>query len=428
MYIFISYASKEIQTAQKLCAIIENSGYHCFIAPRDIRSGYEYAEEIARGIDKADAVVVLMSKASNSSPHVLREIERAVSKAKPILVYKLETVELTKSMEYFLMACQWLEKGKNSYDDIVKGIHGLCGESVTTGSTKKKKVSRKWLFGAAISAVAILIAAGWMLLTAGKKPRINPGETITMGSYNGEDIQWRVLRISEDGTEAVLLSDKVLTIKAYDAAESGRYNHDGAVDYFGEDARLEEDKELQAYVRGNNSWENSNIRTWLNSASENVVYEGQAPTALAMADGVNGYNHEKGFLCSFSKQELERIKTTVVKTPGNVLADENSIETHDKVFLLSLEELQWLQEANVSLTATPTESAIENNQSTWYQSYCVDCGVDAIMWWLREPVDNSTSKCYLVGNGYSEENIVTWEVGVESFGIRPAMVIDLNAR
>lgn len=421
MYIFISYASKEAQTAQKLCAIIENSGYHCFIAPRDIRSGHEYAEEIASGIDRADAVVVLMSKASNSSPHVLREIERAVSKSKPILVYKLEEVELTKSMEYFLMTCQWLEKGNDNFEDIVKGLHGLCGEDITTESVKKKKAGLKWPILAAISAVAILAVTGWMILTAGDKPKIKPGETITMGSYNGEDIQWRVLRISEDGAEAVLLADRVLTMKAYDAAESGRYNYDGTVDYFGEDAKLEEDKELQAYVRGNNSWENSNIRTWLNSASENVVYEGQPPTAAAMADGVNGYNHEKGFLCSFSKQELEKIKTTVVKTSGNG-------ETRDKVFLLSLEELDWLQEANVSLTAIPTESAIENNQSSWYQSYCVDCGVDAIMWWLREPVDNSTSKCYLVGNGYSEENIVTWEVGVESFGIRPAMVIDLNAR
>lgn len=48
-------------------------------------------------------------------------------------------------------------------------------------------------------------------------------------------------------------------------------------------------------------------------------------------------------------------------------------------------------------------------------------------WWLREPVADSSSKCYMVGNGYWEENIIENIVGLEGFGIRPAITVDLTS-
>ncbi|MBQ3583280.1 MAG: toll/interleukin-1 receptor domain-containing protein, partial [Lachnospiraceae bacterium] len=106
--IFISHSSKDNKLASELCEYLEANGKSCFIAPRDIRYGKEYAEEIVDGIDDSKAMILLLSEQSNQSPHVLREVERAVSKSIPILIYKLENVELSKSMEYFLMAHQWL--------------------------------------------------------------------------------------------------------------------------------------------------------------------------------------------------------------------------------------------------------------------------------------------------------------------------------
>ncbi len=104
MYVFISHSSQNSGTAEDICALIESNGHKCFLAPRDIRSGHEYAEEIINGIDRSGVMVLVLSKDSNESPHVLREIERAVSKRVPIIVYKLEDVQLSKSMEYFLMS------------------------------------------------------------------------------------------------------------------------------------------------------------------------------------------------------------------------------------------------------------------------------------------------------------------------------------
>ena len=100
--------------------------------------------------------------------------------------------------------------------------------------------------------------------------------------------------------------------------------------------------------------------------------------------------------------------------------------TEDRVFLLSMEELEWFKEADVSILAVPTEGAIAADGVYWYRDYCQGYGVEHMMWWLREPVAESAAECYLVGNGYREENIYTDVVGLECYGIRPAMTIDLT--
>ncbi len=447
MKVFISHSASEAYIAENVCSALESAGNSCFIAPRDIRSGLPYAEEIANGIDSSDLVLLILSDASNQSPHVLREIERAVAKSKQILVYRLSDVKLTKSMEYFLQTNQWMDAHGNGYDEVVNAVADLSGTEASTESApvpvKTGNKKRKWnvavLIPVIVLAAIIVLAVGYI---GGQKDtgsddaiqnvlgitKLQPGDTFTMGTYNEEAIYWRVLSISEDGTEAVVVSRDVLTVKAFDAPDSGKYNHDGVENYNFAPEKLDDNVELQAYVKGNSSWEKSTIRTWLNSDMENVTYEGQGPVSAAMADGVNGYNNEKGFLCSFTDAELAVIKETAVETKGNALAETETIVTQDKVFLLSLDELVWFEQADVSLTAVPTNGAVANDKSSWYNDYCVGYGVKETMWWLREPVAESASQCYLVGNGYYEENIYTWEVGVESYGIRPAMTIDLTQK
>lgn len=101
MHIFISHSSRDAEFADSVCRLLEGSGHNCFIAPRDIRPGREYAEEIIDGITGADIMLLLLSEESNRSQHVFREVERAVSSHVPIVVYKMEEVELTKSLSYF---------------------------------------------------------------------------------------------------------------------------------------------------------------------------------------------------------------------------------------------------------------------------------------------------------------------------------------
>ena len=97
------------------------------------------------------------------------------------------------------------------------------------------------------------------------------------------------------------------------------------------------------------------------------------------------------------------------------------------MFLLSKEELQWFEEAGMRIYASPTQAAIEQDTSNWYDIDVTEYEITEYYWWLREPVEGTTSKCYLVSNGYTQEVFYTSNAGVEGFGIRPAITVDLTA-
>lgn len=437
MQLFISHSSKDARIAEDICERLERKGTKCFIAPRDIRSGKEYAEELVDGIDCSTAMLLLMSQEANSSPHVLREVERAVSKSIPILVYKLEEVTLSKSMEYFLMTHQWINAATDeNYIDIFRFVDGLKEKNISEdakSATEKndetgKKPRSAFLLAIIALIAAVCCAAAVFLIVKGNgvKSNLSVGDTVVFGSYNGEDIEWRVLRLSEDGKQAVLVSARVLTMKAFDAAESGKYNWKDGVDYWSQDSEADTDMELQSFVRGNNAWEASNIRTWLNASGEVVTYTDQPPVASAMSELKNGYQNEAGFLHDFTEEELDAIVEVQNTTKGNVLSGEAEVITNDSVYLLSLDELQWFDEAGISKFAVPTQAAVEQDNSEWYLLDYNEFHINESAWWLREPVEDTASKCYLVGNGYTKELLRQGNAGLEGFGIRPAMTVDLR--
>ena len=435
MQIFISYSSKDNAEAFKICEYLEQNGKKCFIAPRDIQPGREYGEELINGIDNSKAMLLLLSNNSNKSPHVLREVERAVSKSIPIYACKLEDVELSKSMEYFLMTHQWgsVEK-KSDYTKLLKWAEDLSeteGQAVEKQEeSKEQKPKAKKDKAAAfklIGALAVILLCIILLFTLKQDKQemaqVSLGDTITFGTYNGEAIEWRVLKVEDN--LAVLVSKDILTMKAYDAAESGKFNYAGEKDYWGDS--LEGEYELQVQTRGNSDWSVSNIRTWLNSDKEVISYSDQEPHVAAMSEHKNGYNNEAGFLHDFSQEELAAIVETEIITNTNELTEGETVTTQDKVFLLSVEELAWFDEAGISKLATPTEAAITQDQSEWYEVEKNAYDVDSYYWWLREPVEGTAYQCYMVSNGYWEAALLSGTVGLEGYGVRPALTIDLSS-
>ena len=178
--IFISFSSKEEGEAERVCRFLEKNGYNCFISGRDLIAGKEYAAQLIENIGKSRAVVLLLSENSNNSPHVLREVEYAVSNKVPILVYALEEVELSKSMKYYLMTHQWIPNVLDRDTRMLEGLKNLfpSGEEVSA-EKKKEGVKRNSieLYKLLLIAVAALIvftgiiglAGGWFGDDDGKK-------------------------------------------------------------------------------------------------------------------------------------------------------------------------------------------------------------------------------------------------------------------
>lgn len=76
--IFISHASEDRAAAEALCHALESAGLFCWVAYRDIAPGAPYSGAIMDAIARCRAVVVLLSARTSDSPHVLREVERAL--------------------------------------------------------------------------------------------------------------------------------------------------------------------------------------------------------------------------------------------------------------------------------------------------------------------------------------------------------------
>src|SRR6266404_6677700 len=116
IHVFISYASQDAAAASALVEALERQGVGCWIAPRDVKAGAQYADAIVRAISGAKAFVLVLSESAIASSHVSREIERASSKKRPIIALRIDAAPLTPALEYFLSESQWVKAQTGSME------------------------------------------------------------------------------------------------------------------------------------------------------------------------------------------------------------------------------------------------------------------------------------------------------------------------
>lgn len=111
--IFISYSSSDRDVADLVCVHLEGKGRSAWIAPRDVPPGMAYPEAIIGAIRGCDVGLLILSEQSNSSPHVLREVERISADGKPLFVLRIEAVRLSDGLSYFASLLQWVDAPKD---------------------------------------------------------------------------------------------------------------------------------------------------------------------------------------------------------------------------------------------------------------------------------------------------------------------------
>jgi TolB-like protein len=184
--VFISYASADKQAAASICAALERGGVVCWIAPRDVTPGVFYADAIVQAINSAHILIVVLSVNSVGSQHVLREVERASAKRRPLVAFRLDTAPLPTGLEYFLSASHWLDASGGTIERALPGlldaVHRLLGPSdkpmadasirddlnVGAGSgvaarrenTPKPRWNRLWIAAGAVAVVLLALLAG----------------------------------------------------------------------------------------------------------------------------------------------------------------------------------------------------------------------------------------------------------------------------
>src|ERR1700740_1866554 len=107
--IFISYSSEDDSIARLACERLEQAGYSCWFAPRDIPPGEFYAGQIIQALRESRFVLLFFSEQSNASEQVVREINFAVSQRLQVVVVRLDFTPLNDDFEYLIRISQWLD-------------------------------------------------------------------------------------------------------------------------------------------------------------------------------------------------------------------------------------------------------------------------------------------------------------------------------
>lgn len=108
--VFISYASADKNIADNLCAKLENKGFPVWYAPRNVTG--PYAACIANAISSCTHFIVILSKNSFQSEHVLNEVDLAFQKLPAKVKFKplrIDDAMFTPSFNYYLSRQHWMD-------------------------------------------------------------------------------------------------------------------------------------------------------------------------------------------------------------------------------------------------------------------------------------------------------------------------------
>ncbi len=244
--VFISYPHQDKAMADYACAALEADGIRCWIAPRDIAPGAEWAGAIVDALDRCRGMVLIFSSNANRSKQVYREVQRAFERAIPVVPVRVENVEPAQSLAYYLGSVHWLDALTPPFDAQFKRLSGAVkalmdkqlasGEAAvgaqefrtirqSPGSNQRTFATRLlWPLGAA--GVCVVAAAGaamvWLALrdppTSGL-PRPTAVEGISRGTMQCDKLPW---------TKVPLQAAVTLSIKGGNATfERDVYSSDG---------------------------------------------------------------------------------------------------------------------------------------------------------------------------------------------------------
>lgn len=216
--VLMSYSSKDKLQADAICNRLESQGIRCWIAPRDVPLGTEYADSIVQAIESVSVMVLVFSSHADKSHQVRREVERAVSKGLTIVPVRIEESEMSKSFELYLSSMHWLDAItpplEEHIDKLAADLNALLSkgdersttaapgyaatretavepqrpavQAPTAGKAKTSHTVRNALIGAAAAVLILGGAAAWLgFFDSEERPisALTPFKTIDESAY-----------------------------------------------------------------------------------------------------------------------------------------------------------------------------------------------------------------------------------------------------
>ena len=188
--VFISHAYKDKGIADEICAKLESANMRCWIAPRNISAGEDWAKAIRKAIGSSRIVVLVFSENANTATHIEREIANAFYTGRVIMPFRLDDAIPRRIFLSYLDSVHWFDSlnppaeqnlqpfiarvkdilpglpvsdGKLASPEAIKGAARLNQTNFHEGASRisRYRISRvlKWLaIPASVVTVAFLLA------------------------------------------------------------------------------------------------------------------------------------------------------------------------------------------------------------------------------------------------------------------------------
>src|SRR6266487_58946 len=171
--VYISHSSKDKAIGEEACHFLEANGVSCWIAPRDVTPGRKYGAAIVDAIDECGVFVLILSEDSNKSGQVVREVERAASTDSIIIPFRIDPVQPSRNLEFYVSSSHWLDATTKPLAPHLRELLQAITNWQASGAPAREQAapstassvatsvprSRSWMTIAGLVAALIIIAA-----------------------------------------------------------------------------------------------------------------------------------------------------------------------------------------------------------------------------------------------------------------------------
>jgi len=229
-FLFVSHVSQDKDAAMQVVEELERRGLRCWIAPRNVRPGRPFDDEIANAIETCQAMLLIFSERCNDSEYIRREVTVAGESHKVVIPFRIENVEPKRGLRVRLSDLHWLDgfaSREKAIDELIDIFPALNepnetaipeaadhrAEGVKLRQPQRPKARLPWqpslrVVGATIAACLILAAIGIWAYRLISTPAVqnNPQAARIAGNYlatgtnaNGTTYRGAVVITSEGG-------------------------------------------------------------------------------------------------------------------------------------------------------------------------------------------------------------------------------------
>jgi len=125
LFLFVSHVSEDRPAALEVVEELERRGVPCWIAPRDVRPGKPFDDEIAEAIEACRAMLLIFSEHCNEHEYIRREITVAGESQKIIIPFRIENAQPRRGLRVRLSDLHWIDgfaSRERAIDQVVRTI------------------------------------------------------------------------------------------------------------------------------------------------------------------------------------------------------------------------------------------------------------------------------------------------------------------